>query len=99
VIKRLFRSEAIPAAVPTYWRLMRFMLLALLVGGCGVGGVFLSLHMGWNGLAAICGLVAIVGIASGCILTMAQTVNVFFGGVGLAAAPPTTMATSTTDVV
>jgi hypothetical protein len=57
---------------------MRFMLLALLVGGCGVGGVFLSLHMGWNGLAAICGLVAIVGIASGCILTMAQTVNVLW---------------------
>jgi hypothetical protein len=78
MIKRLFRVDTVPAALPMYRRLMRFLLYALLVGGCGVGGVFLGLHMGWNGLAAISGLVAIVGIASGWILTMAQTVNVLW---------------------
>lgn len=77
VLRRLLNAGAMPATSPTYWRLMRYMLFALLVAACGVGGVFLSLAMRWQNLAAVCGLVAIGGIGSVWLLMLTQTANVF----------------------
>lgn len=78
MLRRYFNTCTMPPARTTYWRLLRYMLYAFLAAAFSVGGVFLCLAMRWPGLAGVCGLTAIGGIASGFLLNMAQTANVIF---------------------